>query len=142
MRISNKLSSKPTIVRHTTTIGSISLPPIFQCPFNKLNVPNISRHSVRSRILNLKDKNNPLLRISIITQDITPKEFARMTSEEMASPQRRQENIRLRRSSLTETVGINEMRPYSPPDGEAPWEPGQDEMARSGHPGVEYQRPV
>jgi Transcription factor S-II (TFIIS), central domain len=74
--------------------------------------------------------------------DISPKDFAHMTSEEMASPQRKQENIRLRRNSLTQTVGINEMRPYSPPEEDVPGEPGQDEMGRSGQPGVEYQRPV
>lgn len=67
-----------------------------------------------------------------------------MTSEEMASPQRRQENIRLRRNSLTQTVGINDLKPIggSGDDTNIPGEVGMDEMGRSGQPGVEYQRPV
>ena len=67
-----------------------------------------------------------------------------MTSEEMASPQRRQENIRLRRKSLTQTVGINDLKPIggSGDDTSIPGEVGMGEMGRSGQPGVEYQRPV
>ena len=65
-----------------------------------------------------------------------------MTSEEMASPQRRQENIRLRRNSLTQTVGINDLKPIAGTQEDIPGEIGMDEMGRSGQPGVEYQRPI
>lgn len=65
-----------------------------------------------------------------------------MTSEEMASPQRRQENIRLRRSSLSQTVGVNDLRPMDMAGEDIPGELGTDEMGRSGQRGVEYQRPV
>ena len=65
-----------------------------------------------------------------------------MSSEDMASPQRRQENIRLRRNSLTQTVGVNDLRPMNMPGEDIPGEPGTDEMGRSGQRGVEYQRPV
>ena len=65
-----------------------------------------------------------------------------MTSEEMASPQRRQENIRLRRNSLTQTVGINDLKPIAGTQEDIPGEIGTDEMGRSGQPGVEYQRPI
>jgi hypothetical protein len=47
-----------------------------------------------------------------------------MSSEEMASPQRRQENIRLRRNSLTQTIGVNDMKPLNNPDEGVPGEPG------------------
>ena len=99
-------------------------------------------HCIRSRILNLKDKNNPLLRAGILSREISPSDFAHMTSEDMASPQRRQENIRLRRSSLTQTVGVNDLRPMNVAAEDIPGEPGMDEMGRSGQRGVEFQRPV
>jgi Transcription factor S-II (TFIIS), central domain len=101
-----------------------------------------NRHCVRSRILNLKDKNNPLLAAGVLSREILPTEFAHMTSEDMASPQRRQENMRLRRNSLTQTVGVNDMKPVISPDENVPGEPGMDEMGRSGQLGLEYQRPV
>jgi hypothetical protein len=102
----------------------------------------LMRHCIRSRILNLKDKNNPLLSAAVLTREITPHEFAHMTSEEMASPQRRQENIRLRRNSLTQAVGINDRRPIHMEEEDIPGEPGMGEMERSGQPGLEFQRPV
>ena len=90
----------------------------------------------------MKDKNNPLLASSVLSREITPEDFAQMSSEDMASPQRRQENMRLRRNSLTQTVGVNDRRPVAVPDDDVPGEPGMDEMGRSGQRGVEYQRPV
>jgi len=102
----------------------------------------IERHSIRSRILNLKDKNNPLLRAGVLTGEITPAEFAHMSSEDMASPQRRHENIQLRRNSLTQSVGFNDIQPVHSPEEDVPGEPGTDEMGRSGQRGLEYQRPV
>jgi hypothetical protein len=65
-----------------------------------------------------------------------------MTSEDMASPQRRQDNMRIRRKSLSQTVGINDLKPVRSLDEDVPGEVGMDEMGRSGQPGVEYQRPV
>jgi hypothetical protein len=82
------------------------------------------------------------LTAAVINRDISAEEFAHMTSEEMASPQRRQENIRLRRNSLTQTVGVNDLQPVKSLDEDVPGEPGTDEMGRSGQRGVEYQRPV
>lgn len=61
---------------------------------------------MRSRILNLKDKNDPLLIKGNLNHEISPIELAHMLSEEMASPQGRQENMRLR-NSPTQTVGVN-----------------------------------
>jgi Transcription factor S-II (TFIIS), central domain len=66
---------------------------------------------VRSRILNLQDRNNPLLSYGVVRGQISPLELAQMTSEDMASPERRLENQRLRRNSLSQTVGINDRKP-------------------------------
>lgn len=52
-----------------------------------------------------------------------------MTSEEMASPQRRQENMRLRRNSLTQSLGISDRRPVGSIDEGVTRELGADEMA-------------
>lgn len=133
---SNKPSTKQTTIKPTTITGS-SPHPLLSCQLTFL-----LRHGIRSRILNLKDKTNPLLRSSILHHEISPLEFAQMTSEEMASPQRRQENIRLRRSSLSQTVGVNDLRPMDMAGEDIPGELGTDEMGRSGQRGVEYQRPV
>ena len=107
----------------------------------KLDWADVGRHAVRSRILNLKDKNNPFLTAGILNREISPEEFAHMTSEDMASPQRRQENMRIRRNSLTQTVGVYDLQPVRV-DEVVPGESGTDEMGRSGQSGVEYLRPV
>jgi len=135
---SNKPSTKQTTTKPTTIIGPSPLltPPHF------VIATNFHRHCIRSRILNLKDKNNPLLRSGILSREFSPIEFAHMSSEDMASPQRRQENIRLRRNSLTQTVGVNDLRPMNMPGEDIPGEPRTDEMGRSGQRGVEFQRPV
>jgi hypothetical protein len=78
----------------------------------------------------------------VLTREISATEFAHMTSEEMASPQRRQENVRIRRNSLTQTVGVNDLQPVKSLEGDVPGENGMDEMGRSGQRGLEYQRPV
>ena len=90
----------------------------------------------------MKDKNNPLLIAGVLSREISPQEFAQMSSEDMASPQRRQENMQLRRNSLTQTVGVNDMKPLISPDEGVSGEPGVDEMGRSGQQRVEYQRSV
>jgi len=64
-------------------------------------------------MFNLKDKSNPSLALS---RTILPHDFAAMTSEEMASPARRQENMQIRRKSLMASVGIDDRRPVSVPD--------------------------
>ena len=50
--------------------------------------------------------------------------------------------MRLRRNSLSQTVGVNDMKPLNNPNEGSPGEPGTDEIGRSGHTGIEYQRPV
>lgn len=51
--------------------------------------------------------------------------------------------MRIRRKSLTDSVGINDRRPVKIPDDSIPGEVGADgTMARSGQPGIEFQRPV
>jgi len=43
------------------------------------------KNRVRSRVLNLRDKNNPSLRLNVLCGDITPEKLSKMSSEEMAS---------------------------------------------------------
>jgi hypothetical protein len=90
----------------------------------------------------LKDKNNPFLVTAILNREISPEAFANMTSEDMASPERRQENIRMRRSSLSQIVGINDLKPVRVPDEDIPGELVTGEMYHAGQHGFEYQRPV
>jgi len=65
-----------------------------------------------------------------------------MTSEEMASPQRRLENTRIRRNSLSQTLGVNDRQRVNIPDEDVPGELGTSDMSHGGQKGVEYQRPV
>ena len=43
------------------------------------------KNQIRSRVFNLKDKKNPMLRSNFLLGMITPQRLAKMTSEEMAS---------------------------------------------------------
>jgi len=55
------------------------------------------KNRIKSRVLNLRDKRNVQLRISIIDGEITPEKFAHMTAEELACDDLKQE-----RKSITE----------------------------------------
>lgn len=52
---------------------------------------------IRSRVMNLRDKNNPNLLKSVILGSLSPKKFARMAAEEMAS-----EHLKAERRSIEE----------------------------------------
>lgn len=49
------------------------------------------KSAVRSRVFNLRDKNNPALRENVLTGVVTAERFATMTSEEMASDEMRRQ---------------------------------------------------
>jgi len=56
--------------------------------FQKFKVTNPKyKNQIRSRVFNLKDKKNPELRENVLCGVIPPEKFAVMTSEEMASPE-------------------------------------------------------
>lgn len=60
------------------------------------------KNRIKSRVLNLRDKNNPDLRISFIDGDITSRQFAIMTSEEMASKELNEERKRLAKEAFND----------------------------------------
>ncbi|KAK9761570.1 transcription elongation factor TFIIS [Basidiobolus ranarum] len=75
------------------------------------NTSHNYRSKIRSKVLNLKDPTNPDLRRSIILGDISVEQFSEMNSEDMASEQRKQENARIRRDSLKNSIGIDNLKP-------------------------------
>jgi len=62
------------------------------------------KNQIRSRVFNLKDKKNPMLRGNLLLGIITPQKLACMTSEEMAS-----DEIRKQRDKFVKD-GINDSR--------------------------------
>jgi len=73
---------------------------------NKLHSNNQMKYKnqVRSRVFNLKDKKNPMLRTNFLLGIITPANLASMTSEEMAN-----DEIRKQRQQFVKK-GINDSR--------------------------------
>ena len=59
------------------------------------------RRTIHSKIFNLRDRHNPQLRLKFLRGNITPQDFARMTSMEMAS-----EELQAMRDKITKK-GIN-----------------------------------
>jgi transcription elongation factor S-II len=57
----------------------------------------------RKLLFNLKDKNNPDLRRRVVLEEVTPELLIGMTSEELASDARRQENDKIRAQMKKET---------------------------------------
>ncbi|KAL4062433.1 transcription elongation factor S-II [Scleroderma yunnanense] len=55
---------------------------------------------IRSLFVNLKDKGNPSLRESIVSGELSPEKFSRMTSEEMMSEERRAADQKIKEENL------------------------------------------
>ncbi|KAG0164693.1 RNA polymerase II elongation factor [Apophysomyces sp. BC1034] len=66
--------------------------------------------AVRTHVFNLKDRKNPL-RQKLISGQINPTHFAHMSASEMATADRRAENELLRRSSIFDSMGIDDLKP-------------------------------
>jgi len=60
------------------------------------------KNRFRSRVYNLKDKNNPTLRLNVLTGTITPAKIAAMTSEEMASDEMQKAREKFIKQTLDE----------------------------------------
>ncbi|KAG9306456.1 hypothetical protein G9A89_003566 [Geosiphon pyriformis] len=73
---------------------------------------------IRSKIWNLNDKKNPALRENLINNIFSAEEFARMSSEEMASRERQLQNILSRQSSLKASIGVVDLKPMKWEDGD------------------------
>ncbi|PIK48939.1 Transcription elongation factor A protein 1 [Apostichopus japonicus] len=63
------------------------------------------KNRVRSRVSNLQDQRNPLLRLAVLTGTITPEKIAKMGSEEMAS----QELKEMRNTFTKEAINEHQM---------------------------------
>jgi len=65
---------------------------------------------IRSLFVNLKDKNNPSLRESVVSGDLSATKFANMTSEEMASGERQAANRKIAEENLFNSMGAAEQQ--------------------------------
>jgi len=63
---------------------------------------------IRSLFVNLKDKANPSLRESIVSGELSPEIFSKMTSEEMMSEERRAADRKIKEENLFKTLGAGE----------------------------------
>lgn len=63
---------------------------------------------IRSLFVNLKDKNNPGLRESVVSGDLHIQRFCKMTSQEMASEERKAADNKIMQENLFKTLGAEE----------------------------------
>ncbi|KAG8835678.1 RNA polymerase II elongation factor [Serendipita sp. 399] len=68
------------------------------------------RNKMRSLYLNLKGKENPSLRESVVSGDISPKKLVTMSSAEMASEERRQKDRAIEEENLFKSLGAGEQQ--------------------------------
>lgn len=67
------------------------------------------RTKFRSLYLNLKDKSNPRLRQDVVSSVITPEKLTKMSTKEMASDQRKQEDKKLSEANFHQALGSEEL---------------------------------
>lgn len=65
---------------------------------------------VRVLFVNLKDKHNPSLRESILSGDTAPEKLAKMTTQEMASEERKEADNQIRQANLFSSLGAGEQQ--------------------------------
>ncbi|CAL8076137.1 unnamed protein product [Calicophoron daubneyi] len=63
------------------------------------------KQRIRTRVMNLRDSNNPNLRLNVLMGHVTPEKLASMTSEEMASKEMKE----LREKYIKETIEDHQM---------------------------------
>ncbi|KAH7886589.1 transcription elongation factor [Phlebopus sp. FC_14] len=63
---------------------------------------------IRSLFVNLKDKGNPSLRESIVSGELSPEKFSKMTSEEMMSAERRAADQKIKEENFFKSLGAGE----------------------------------
>ncbi|OBZ73317.1 Transcription elongation factor S-II [Grifola frondosa] len=68
------------------------------------------KSKIRSLFVNLKDKNNPSLRESIVAGELSVQKFCRMTSQEMASEERKAADQKIAQENLFKTLGAEEVQ--------------------------------
>ncbi|PSR77744.1 hypothetical protein PHLCEN_2v7728 [Hermanssonia centrifuga] len=65
---------------------------------------------IRSLFVNLKDKNNPGLRESVVSGDLPVQRLAKMSSQEMASEERKAADNKIIQQNLFNTLGAEEVQ--------------------------------
>lgn len=60
------------------------------------------KNRIKSRVMNLRDKRNIQLRLSLIDGEITPEKFASMTTEELASDELKEERKKMTQESIND----------------------------------------
>ncbi|KAL1943598.1 hypothetical protein VTO73DRAFT_4043 [Trametes versicolor] len=65
---------------------------------------------IRSLFVNLKDKNNPGLRESVVSGDLAIAKFCRMSSQDMASEERKAADAKIAQENLFKTLGAEEVQ--------------------------------
>ncbi|XP_067927956.1 transcription elongation factor S-II-like [Watersipora subatra] len=60
------------------------------------------KNKVRSRVSNLRDKNNPHLRINVLLGSITPEKLVKMTPEEMASDEMKKKRDEFNKAAIND----------------------------------------
>ncbi|KAJ3486092.1 hypothetical protein NLI96_g4494 [Meripilus lineatus] len=68
------------------------------------------KSKIRSLYVNLKDKNNPTLRESVVSGDLPVARFCKMTSQEMASEERKAADNKIKQDNLFKTLGAEEVQ--------------------------------
>ncbi|OCH85855.1 transcription elongation factor [Obba rivulosa] len=65
---------------------------------------------IRSLYVNLKDKNNPSLRESVVAGDLPVQRFCKMSSQEMASEERKAADSKIKEENLFKSLGAEEVQ--------------------------------
>ncbi|WEW58564.1 transcription elongation factor TFIIS [Emydomyces testavorans] len=62
------------------------------------------RTKIRSLYQNLKNKSNPGLRVRVLSHEITPEKFVRMTHDELKSDERREEDRKIQKENMDKAM--------------------------------------
>jgi len=68
------------------------------------------RTKIRSLFVNLKDKNNPSLRENVVSGDLSVERFATMSSQEMASEERKAADDKIKQENLHNSLGAEQQQ--------------------------------
>jgi len=74
------------------------------------NTNQAYKSKIRSLFVNLKDKNNPGLRENVVSGDISVDRFSKMTSEEMASEERKAADNKIKEQNFQSSLGAEEQQ--------------------------------
>ncbi|KAL2219292.1 transcription elongation factor S-II [Thermoascus aurantiacus ATCC 26904] len=62
------------------------------------------RTKIRSLYQNLKNKSNPKLRVRVLTNEVTPEQFVRMTHEELKSDEQREKDRQIEKENMDKAM--------------------------------------